>query len=126
MSPAKKTTWGSPSDWWSAVGIMLAVIGLLALISSFWTPDVADYVATGFLAIINIENLSYIYPSATRALNDVSLKIFPGEYLGIVGANGAGKTTLCMFLNGVIPNVLGGRVSGLVHGCGRDTFARFA
>ena len=49
MSPAKKTTWGSPSDWWSAVGIMLAVIGLLALISSFWTPDVADYVATGFL-----------------------------------------------------------------------------
>ena len=54
MSPAKKTTWGSPSDWWSAVGIMLAVIGLLALISSFWTPDVADYVATGFLGSSNI------------------------------------------------------------------------
>jgi len=75
--------------------------------------------------IINIENLSYIYPSATRALNDVSLKVFPGEYLGIVGANGAGKTTLCMFLNGVIPNVLGGRVSGSVHVCGMDTFEHF-
>jgi mannose/fructose/N-acetylgalactosamine-specific phosphotransferase system component IIC len=54
MSPAKKTTWGSPGDWWSAIGIMLAVIGLLALISSFWTPDVADYVATGFLGSSNI------------------------------------------------------------------------
>jgi hypothetical protein len=49
MSADKKTTWGSPREWGTAVGIMLAVIGLLALISSFWTPDVASYVATGFL-----------------------------------------------------------------------------
>ncbi len=75
--------------------------------------------------IIDIENLSYVYPSTTRALNDVSLKVYPGEYLGIVGANGAGKTTLCMFLNGVIPNVLGGRVSGSVQVCGMDTFEHF-
>ena len=54
MSPDKKANWGSPGDWWSAIGIMLAVIGLLALISSFWTPDVADYVATGFLGSSNI------------------------------------------------------------------------
>src|SRR5512136_1054536 len=72
--------------------------------------------------IIDIENLSYTYPSATKALTDVSLKVFPGEYLAIVGANGAGKTTLCMFLNGVIPNVVGGRVSGSVRVCGVDTF----
>jgi len=72
--------------------------------------------------IIEIENLSYTYPSATKALTEVSLKVFPGEYLAIVGANGAGKTTLCMFLNGVIPNVVGGRVSGNVHVCGMDTF----
>jgi len=75
--------------------------------------------------IIQIENLSYVYPSATRALNDISLEVFPGEYLGIVGANGAGKTTLCMFLNGVIPNVVGGRVSGTVQVCGMDTFEHF-
>lgn len=49
MSSNKKSSWGSPRDWWTAIGIMLAVIGLLALISSFWTPDVAKYVATGFL-----------------------------------------------------------------------------
>jgi energy-coupling factor transport system ATP-binding protein len=72
--------------------------------------------------IIKIENLSYTYPSATRALTDISLEVYPGEYLAIVGANGAGKTTLCMFLNGVIPNVVGGRVGGTVRVCGMDTF----
>jgi energy-coupling factor transport system ATP-binding protein len=72
--------------------------------------------------IIKIENLSYTYPSATKALTDISLEVYPGEYLAVVGANGAGKTTLCMFLNGVIPNVVGGRVAGTVHVCGMDTF----
>lgn len=72
--------------------------------------------------IIQIRNLSYTYPSEQKALNDVSLDVYPGEYLAIVGANGAGKTTLCMFLNGVIPNVLGGRVAGSVEVCGMDTF----
>jgi energy-coupling factor transporter ATP-binding protein EcfA2 len=72
--------------------------------------------------IIHIENLSYTYPSATKALTDVSLDVYPGEYLAVVGANGAGKTTLCMFLNGVIPHVVGGRLSGSVQVCGMDTF----
>jgi energy-coupling factor transporter ATP-binding protein EcfA2 len=72
--------------------------------------------------IIHIEDLSYTYPSATKALTDVSLDVYPGEYLAIVGANGAGKTTLCMFLNGVIPHVVGGRLSGSVQVCGMDTF----
>jgi hypothetical protein len=54
MSAEKKTSWGSPRDWGTAIGIMLAAIGLLALISSFWTPDVKDFVATGFLGKSNI------------------------------------------------------------------------
>ena len=72
--------------------------------------------------IIHIEHLTYTYPSEHRALVDVSLDVSPGEYLAIVGANGAGKTTLCMFLNGVIPNVVGGRVAGSVQVCGADVF----
>jgi hypothetical protein len=54
MSAEKKSSWGSPSDWGTAIGIMLALIGVLALISSFWTPDVKDFVATGFLGKSNI------------------------------------------------------------------------
>lgn len=75
--------------------------------------------------IIKIEDLSYTYPGATKALTDISLVVYPGEYLAIVGANGAGKTTLCMFLNGVIPNVIGGRVGGTVQVCGMDTFEHY-
>jgi energy-coupling factor transport system ATP-binding protein len=75
--------------------------------------------------IIRIQNLTYTYSSGTRALTDLSLEVTPGEYVAIVGANGAGKTTLCMFLNGVIPNVIGGRLSGTVQVCGMDTFEHF-
>jgi len=72
--------------------------------------------------VIHITNLTYTYPSEQKALEDISLDVYPGEYLAVVGANGAGKTTLCMFLNGVIPNVIGGRVAGSVFICGMDTF----
>ena len=75
--------------------------------------------------IVRIENLSYTYPSGTKALTDLSLDVYPGEYVAIIGANGAGKTTLCMFLNGVIPNVVGGRLSGSVQVCGMDTFEHY-
>jgi branched-chain amino acid transport system ATP-binding protein len=38
-----------------------------------------------------------------RAVNDVSIRLAPGERLGIVGANGAGKTTLFNALTGFVP-----------------------
>jgi hypothetical protein len=49
MSSDKKSGWGSPQDWWTAIGIMIAAIGLLGVISSIWTPDAAASAATGFL-----------------------------------------------------------------------------
>lgn len=51
--------------------------------------------------IIIIEELSYSYPDGTQALRNVSLNVFPGEKVGIIGANGAGKSTLILHLNGL-------------------------
>ena len=41
--------------------------------------------------------------SGVRALNDVNLKVKPGEIMAICGENGAGKSTLMNVLSGVYP-----------------------
>jgi hypothetical protein len=42
MENKEKTSWGSPKDWGTAIGILIAAIGLLSLISGIWTPDAAQ------------------------------------------------------------------------------------
>ena len=48
--------------------------------------------------IIEISQLSFHYPDGKMALNEISLKVMPGEKVALVGANGAGKSTLARVL----------------------------
>ncbi len=64
----------------------------------------------GFMsAVIKIENLSKVYASGFKALNNVSLDIRQGEIIALLGPNGAGKTTLISIVCGIV-NPSGGRV----------------
>jgi hypothetical protein len=51
METKQKSSWGSPKDWGVAIGILIAAIGLLSLISSVWTPDAAQAAATGIFGV---------------------------------------------------------------------------
>ncbi len=69
-------------------------------------------------AIVEARQLSRIFPMPAGpvvALNDVSLAIARGEYVGVVGPSGCGKSTLLHLLGGVdVPT------SGEVWFCDRE------
>lgn len=57
--------------------------------------------------IIEVENLSYIYPDGTKALRGIELKINDGDFVAIIGPNGSGKTTLVKHFNGLLKSTEG-------------------
>lgn len=57
--------------------------------------------------MIVLDNVSFIYPSGLQALQNVSLKVQPGDFVAIMGENGAGKTTLAKHLNGLLKPTVG-------------------
>ena len=52
--------------------------------------------------IISIRNVSKVFPSGLRALNDINLDIRRGEIFALLGPNGAGKTTLISIICGIV------------------------
>src|SRR5215831_10196600 len=60
--------------------------------------------------VISVSNLSKIYASGFRALNNVNLAIRRGEIFALLGPNGAGKTTLISIICGIV-NPTAGTVS---------------
>lgn len=60
---------------------------------------------------IALEHVNYIYSPGTayekRALNDISLEIGQGQFVGIIGHTGSGKSTLIQHLNGLMKETSG-------------------
>lgn len=56
--------------------------------------------------MLELKNLSYVYGTGTpfekTAVNNVSLSIEKGEFIGIMGHTGSGKSTLVQMLNGLM------------------------
>ena len=56
--------------------------------------------------VLELKNLSYIYGTGTpfekTAVNNLSLSIEKGEFIGIMGHTGSGKSTLVQMLNGLL------------------------
>ncbi len=68
------------------------------------------------MPIIKTEHLKYRYPNTEKlALNDISIEIEKGEFIGIAGRNGAGKSTLGQAIIGLVPRFYNGAYGGRVE-----------
>ncbi|MBQ4559094.1 MAG: energy-coupling factor transporter ATPase [Tyzzerella sp.] len=56
--------------------------------------------------LLKVDHINYIYSPGNafekHALKDISLDIYEGEFIGIIGHTGSGKSTLIQHLNGLI------------------------
>jgi len=71
--------------------------------------------------LVQFEQVTYYhYEKTTPALSEINLTVRRGSFTLLVGPSGSGKSTLCMLLNGIIPQILGGKLSGTVIVDGQD------
>ena len=71
--------------------------------------------------MIQLKNVNFTYQGAeTGGLHGLDLTIPDGQVLVLCGESGCGKTTLTRLLNGLIPHVFPGELTGSVTVDGRD------
>lgn len=56
--------------------------------------------------ILRLENVNYVYSPETayekKALKEINLDIYEGQFIGVIGHTGSGKSTLIQHLNGIL------------------------
>jgi energy-coupling factor transport system ATP-binding protein len=62
--------------------------------------------------MILLKDVSYVYPSGIKVLNNLNLKIEHGEKVFVGGKTACGKSTLLRTFNGLIPYFYGGVLNG--------------
>ncbi len=74
------------------------------VVSLLMTPalqhPVADQKADDAVAILEMRGISQIFPGV-KALDNVSIALYPGKVTALIGENGAGKSTLVKILTGI-------------------------
>lgn len=72
---------------------------------------------------IIVDHISYLYGAGTayemKALDDISLQIGDGEFIGLIGHTGSGKSTLVQHINGLLR-----ATSGNIYYNGADIYAK--
>lgn len=75
-------------------------------------------------AAVQLEDVSYTYPGAAQpTLRSVSLEVPAGQCVVVTGPSGCGKTTLSRLVNGLVPHVYAGEVTGRVRVGGTEVAA---
>ena len=62
----------------------------------------ASMTPANMTSAVEAVDLEFRYPMGVKALDGANLKVYPGEFVAIVGQNGAGKTTLTRHFNGLL------------------------
>src|SRR5919202_1272308 len=73
--------------------------------------------------LIQFTDVTYRYRAGEPALRGLDLQIEEGAFVALAGASGSGKSTLCRLLNGLIPHLHGGELTGEVVVAGRNVRA---
>lgn len=62
--------------------------------------------------MIDLKRLAFAYEDKERVIKDIDLSVQPGEFVVLCGKSGCGKSTLLRLLNGLIPELYTGDLTG--------------